>query len=165
METPQDRLLRYLQDAHAAEVGIVDVLKTFIDEVDFPDARTAFLDHLTVTQNQAQRLEQRLYALGSKPSGTKGFLNTVMGKLSDVMHAAHDPYDKTTQDLIKAYATEHLEIAMYTSLEAYSQQLGDQETATLAREIRSEEKEAAQKIFPMIETSAKRVLADGAVTA
>lgn len=158
METPQDRLIRYIQDAHAAEVGIIDVLKNFIDEVDNAEVRSAFQEHLIVTQSQAQRLEQRLNALGSKPSSGKGFLNSMMGKLSDVMHAAHDEYDKATQDLIKAYATEHLEIAMYTSLEAYSEELGDQETATLAREIKAEEKQAAETVFPMIAVAAKKAL-------
>jgi len=158
METPQDRLIRYLQDAHAAEVGIVDVLKNFIDEVDNPAVRSAFQEHLSVTESQARRLEQRLNTLGSKPSSGKGFLNSLMGKVSDVMHAAHDEYDKATQDLIKAYATEHLEIGMYTALEAYSEQLGDQETATLAREIKAEEKQAAETVFPMIGEAAKKAL-------
>jgi ferritin-like metal-binding protein YciE len=158
METPNDRLIRYLQDAHAAEVGIIDVLKDFVDEVGSGEIRSAFQEHLTVTQSQAQRLEQRLNALGSKPSGGKGFLNTLMGKVSDMIQGAHDEYDKATQDLIKAYATEHLEIGMYTALEAYSEQLGDQETAALAREIKAEEKQAAETVFPMIATAAKKAL-------
>ena len=151
-------MIRYVQDAHAAEVGIIGVLKNFIDEVDNAEVRSAFQEHLTVTQSQAQRLEQRLNALGSKPSGGKGFLNSIMGKLSDVMYAAHAEYDKATQDLIKAYATEHLEIGLYTSLEANSEQLGDQETASLAREIKAEEKQAAETVFPMIAMAAKKAL-------
>ena len=158
METPNDRLIRYVQDAHAAEVGIIDVLKDFADEVDNSEIRSAFQEHLTVTQSQAQRLEQRLNAMGSKPSGGKSFLNTMMAKVTDVMHAAHDEYDKATQDLIKAYATENLEIGMYTALEAYSEQLGDQETAALARQIKAEEKQAAETVFSMIPTAAKTAL-------
>ncbi len=158
MESPQERLIRYLQDAHAAEVGIADVLKAFIDEVEKPGARSAFQEHLGVTQRQARRLENRLGALGSKPSGGKGFLNAMMGKLSDAMQGAHDEYDKATQDLIKAYATEYLEMGMYTALEAYSDSLGDQETARLAREIKAEEKQAADTAYPMIAPAARSAL-------
>ena len=34
----------------------------------------------------------------------------------DAMHAAHDLYDKTTLDLMKAYGVENFEMAMYESL-------------------------------------------------
>jgi ferritin-like metal-binding protein YciE len=162
MESPQDKLIRYIQDAHASEVGIVVVLKDFIDEVKDPQVRAIFQEHLQVTQTQADRLEQRLIALGSGTSDGKGFLNQVMGKLGDMMHASHDTEDKTTQDLIKAYATENLEIGMYEALISYSEALGDQTTAQLARQIQAEEQEAAQKVFPLISSTARLPLAKAA---
>ena len=120
-ETPQDRLIRYIQDAHASEVGIVGALKDFIAEVDNVQVKAVFQEHLAVTESQAARLEQRLIALGSGASDGKGFLNTVLGKVANVaQHPFHDSKDKTTQDLIKAYATEHLEIGMYESLYSYA---------------------------------------------
>ena len=61
-------------------------------------------------------------------------------------------------DLIQAYATENLEIGMYTSLIAYAQAINDQETVTLARQLLSEEKEAAETIFPLISQTAVAVL-------
>ena len=159
-ETPQDRLIRYIQDAHASEVGIVTVLEDFIAEIENPQVKAAFQEHLIVTQSQAQRLEQRLVALGSGTSDGKGILNKLMGKVGDLMHAAHDVEDKTTQDLIKAYATEHLEIGMYASLASYAEAVGDTQTAQLALQIQAEEKEAADKIFPMIALTAKAALAN-----
>ena len=159
-ETPQSRLIRYIQDAHASEVGIVTVLKDFIAEITNPQVKAAFQEHLIVTESQAQRLEQRLTALGSGTSDGKGILNTLMGKVGDLMHAAHDVEDKTTQDLIKAYATEHLEIGMYASLASYAEAVGDAQTAQLALQIQAEEKEAADKIFPMIAITAKAALAN-----
>ncbi len=157
-ENPQERLIRYIQDAQAAEVGIIPVLEEFIGEINNAAVKAVFQEHLTVTQSQAARLEARLTALGSGTSGGKGFLNSLMGKVSGLMHASHDEYDKTTQDLIKAYATENLEVGMYESLKAYAQALGDQETAALAAQIQSEEKEAAQKIFPLIAQTAPLAL-------
>lgn len=159
-ETPQDRLIRYIQDAHASEVGIVTVLKDFISEVDNVQVKAVFQEHLAVTESQAQRLEQRLIALGSGASDGKGILNTLMGKASDVMHALHDTKDKTTQDLIKAYATEHLEIGMYESMYSYASAIGDTQTAQLAKQIQAEEQEAADKVFPLITMTAKAALAN-----
>jgi ferritin-like metal-binding protein YciE len=154
MEEPRDRLLRYVQDAHAAEIGITDVLEGFIKEVNNTQARTAFEAHLMTTKDQALRLERRLRALGGEPSGGKSFLNSLMGKVGDLLQGAHDEYDKTTQNLIKAYATEHLEIGMYAALAAYATAYGDQETAQIAEQIMIEEKDAADKIRPLIPTCA-----------
>ncbi len=158
METPQERLLRYLDDAHAAEVGIEDMLRGAIARVNNVQAKTAFQQHLAVTQNQAQRLEQRLLSLGGKTSGGKGILNTIMGKVSEVLNAGHDEFDKTTQDIIKGYSTEHLEIGMYTSLKAYAEQLGDTETVALAVRAIAEEQEAADALLPLISETAKAAI-------
>jgi len=158
MESPQDKLIRYMQDAHASEIGIVGVLKDFIAEVENPQVKALFAEHLSVTQSQATRLEQRLIALGSGASDGKGFLNTMMGKMSGILQAAHDTEDKTTQDLIKAYATEHLEVGMYSSLASYAEALGDQQTVHLAQQIMAEEKDAADKIYPLIAITAKAPL-------
>ena len=158
METPQERLLRYLDDAHAAEVGIADMLRSAIDRVNNVQAKAAFQEHLAVTQNQAQRLEQRLISLGGKTSGGKGILNSIMGKVSDFVNVGHDEFDKTTQDIIKAYSTEYLEVGMYTSLQAYAEQLGDTETVALAVRAIAEEKEAADALYPLIAETAKAAI-------
>ena len=150
MENPRDRLVRYLQDMHAAEVGITDTLREFVGEVNNMQVRAALQEHLTVTEGQAARLEQRLRALGEEPSGGKGFLNKMMGKIGDMLQGAHDEWDKTTQDLIKAYATEHLEMGMYAALASYARAFGDEEAALLAEQIMGEEKDAAERLRPMI---------------
>ncbi len=150
MQNSNDRLIRYLQDAHAAEIGIAKMLEESIDGANNVQVKTTLQEHLDVTRVQAQRLETRLHALGGEPSSGKGFLNSLMGKVSDLLNMGHDDYDKTTQDLIKGFATEHLEMGMYSSLEAYATAYGDTETAALARQLFDEEKQAAEKVFPLI---------------
>ncbi|MEA2553042.1 MAG: hypothetical protein QOJ65_1218 [Fimbriimonadaceae bacterium] len=149
-EDSRDRLIRYLQDAHAAEVGIKKTLEGFVDDTNDPNIRSIFQEHIVVTQSQADRLEQRLRALNEAPSGSKGFFNSLLAKMGEIMHGAHDEYDKNTQNLIKAYATEHLERGMYEAMAAYAQSIGDMETATLARQIQMEEEQTGQRLFPMI---------------
>jgi ferritin-like metal-binding protein YciE len=157
MENAQERLLRYLQDAHAAETGIAQMLEGFVNEADVNDSvRFLFQEHLAVTRTQAARIEQRLRELGGEPSGAKGFFNSLLSRVGEIMQAGHDDYDRTTQNLVKAYATEHLEQGMYSSLIAYAEACGDEKTAMLAEEIMAEEEEAALKIFPMIEVASQR---------
>lgn len=149
-EDSRERMIRYLQDAHAAEVGIKNTLEGFVNDTDNPQLKRVFQDHIVMTQSQADRLEQRLKFYDETPSGGKGFFNSLMAKMSEMMHGAHDEYDKATQNLIKAYAAEHLERGMYESMAAYAQSIGDMETATLARQIQSEEEQTGQMLFPMI---------------
>ncbi len=154
MDTPQDRLIRYLQDAHAAEVGIAQMLESCIKEVEDNNLRAIFQQHLAVTWSQAQRLEKRLNDFGQTPSRAKGYVNSLLAGLGDMAHAGHDAYDRTTMALIQAYATEHLEIGIYSALAGYAQALGDQPTASLAEEIAEEERKAAGVLFPYIRNSA-----------
>ena len=74
-ENPQDRLIRYLDDAWAMEKALVDNLQSMADEVNDPNIRAMFQQHSDETQQQQQQLEARIRALGEEPSGGKGFLN------------------------------------------------------------------------------------------
>jgi ferritin-like metal-binding protein YciE len=156
MESPQDRLIRYLDDAWAVEKALVTVLGDMAEEVNDPQVRALFQEHRRVTHEQEERLEARIRALGKEPSGGKGFFNQMVAKIGDVLHAAHDDDDKTTQDLMKAYATENFECAMYQSLASYATAIGDGETAQLARQHMQQEKEAADRVWPLIQPTAAR---------
>jgi ferritin-like metal-binding protein YciE len=159
MENARERIIRYLQDAHAAEKGVEQALEGFANECNDPDVKALFEEHLLMTISQARRLEDRLNLLNSGPSNAKGFLNALMAKMTEVFQGAHDEYDKNTQNLIKAYATEHLERGMYEALYTYATAVGDTDTARLAREIQMEEELTAERIFPLIDTYAQSALA------
>jgi ferritin-like metal-binding protein YciE len=156
METQRERLIRYLDDAWAVEKALVDNLRSMADEVNDPQVRTLFEQHAQVTKSHEEALETRIRALGEEPSGTKGWFNRMIAWLGDALQGAHDEYDKTTQDLMKAYASENFEIAMYTALEAYADAIGDRETVELARRHRQQEEETRDLIYPLIAPTAKR---------
>jgi ferritin-like metal-binding protein YciE len=158
-ENTHERLIRYLQDAHATELGIMNALEGMFDDALDPEVSTVFNNHIALTRTQAERLEARLKELGESPSGGKGMMNSLLGKVSDMVNAAHDEYDKSTQNLIKAYSTEHLERGMYESMAAYADAIGDTTTAQLARELQAEEEATAELIFPLIQTRARAALA------
>ncbi len=54
--------------------------------------------------------------------------------------------DELVKNALHDYGTEHFEIACYTSLAAAAEELGDQETARVCREILAEDEAMAQWI-------------------
>jgi ferritin-like metal-binding protein YciE len=156
MDTQQDRLVHYLDDAWALEKALVSMLEDMADEVNDPEIRSLFEEHRATTHRHEEDLEARIRALGKEPSKLKGVANRVIAKLGDVIHSAHDDYDKTAQHLMEAFAAEHLEMAMYESLASYAEAIGDEETAKLARDHFEDEEEAADKVWQMIAPVAAR---------
>lgn len=158
-ETAKDRIIRYLTDAHAAEIGGLHSLKDIAAETNDPNVRAAVTEHATQTQSQADRIEARLNALGGKAHDGKAAVNTLIGKGSDLLNVFHDKEDKQTQDVIKAYALENFEVGMYTSLHAYADSVGDHETAQLAKSILGEEQLAAERMLRLIPQLATQAVA------
>jgi ferritin-like metal-binding protein YciE len=168
METQQERLIRYLDDAWAFEKALVDNLRAMADDVNDPQVRTMFEQHAQVTKDQEEALEARIRALGDEPNGTKGWFNRMVAWVGEAVQGrAHDEYDKTTQNLMKAFGIENFEIAMYTALESYASTIGDTETVQLAVSHRMQEEQTRDMIFPLIATVAARpagVTSDGQVS-
>jgi ferritin-like metal-binding protein YciE len=145
-----ERVIRYLEDAHAAEDGALATMRDVAAEATDPDFKAAMEEHINVTQTQAERLEARIHALGGKIQGGKSLINSLIAKGSDLLNVFHDKSDKQTQDAIKAYGLEHFEIAMYTSMKAFADSVGDYETAQLADTIMAEEQLAGERLLRLI---------------
>ncbi len=158
-ETSKDRIVRYLSDLHAAEIGGLQSLKDIAAETNDEAVRATVQEHAVQTQSQADRVEARLNALGAKSNSAKATLNTLIGKGSDLLNAFHDQEDKQTQDVIKAYALENFEIGAYTSLHAYASAVGDYETAQLAKTIMGEEQLAGERLLRLVPQLAVRAVA------
>ena len=109
-----------------------------------------------MTHNQEERLEKRIRDLGEQPSGGKGFFSTMMSKIGEAFHKPHDDFDEVTQALMQQYAIENFECAMYQALRTYASAIGDHETVRLAEEHLSQEQQAAQRVWNMIEPTAVR---------
>lgn len=159
-EDSKERLLRYLNDAHAAEEGGLSSLRDIATEATDADVRAAAQEHLTVTQSQADRLEARIQRLGGARNGGKSLLNSLIGKGSDLLNIFHDKEDKQTQDIIKAYALENFEVGMYISLKAYADAIDDTETAHLAETLLNEEQLAGERFLRLIPRVAVAALHD-----
>jgi ferritin-like metal-binding protein YciE len=88
-------------------------------------------------------------------------VNKIGAAATDLLHVGKDAGDKATRNLIQAYAIENLEVATYESLYAAATEVGDTETAALAKQIQAQEEAAAKKIFPRISPVAKAAVVNG----
>lgn len=153
-ETSIEVIKRYLEDAIAAERSFETQLEGFSKEGDDATAQSLFRQHASETKMQHERLTARLEALGGSPSGTKSFLAHVFGLSPKAAQIGHEKEERTTQNLMMAFAVENSELAMYESLATVAEAAGDSQTAALAREIQAQEKATAEKIWKHLPTAA-----------
>jgi ferritin-like metal-binding protein YciE len=140
----QQKLIDYIEDAHAMEQNVSTMLTSMISTTDDPEIKEMLEHHKEETERQEARLRERLDALGAGTS-TRKQAQTVAAALvkgaTDV--ARGDQAGKNARD---GYTTEHMEIAAYQLLERLAQKAGDTETAEVARQNRAEEEAMAQKL-------------------
>ena len=153
-ETSLDVVKRYLEDAIAAEKSFETQLQGFAGEGDNAAAKAAFHQHALETRQQYERLTARLEILGGSPSTTKSFLAHVFGLSPKSAQLGHEKEERTTQNLMMAFAVENSEIAMYEALATVAEAAGDTQTAALAREIQQQEKATADKVWNLLPAAA-----------
>jgi ferritin-like metal-binding protein YciE len=157
-DTITDIIKRYLKDAIAAESSFESQLEGFATEGDDPTARQLFERHAQETRLQRERLEARLRDLGDSPSTVKSVMAHMFNFAPKTASIGHDEAERTTQNLMIAYAVEHSEVAMYESLATVAESGSDQITAQLARDIQAEEERTARMVWDMIRPSARRTI-------
>ena len=140
----QQKLVSYVEDAHAMERNVSTMLDSMISTTDDPQIEEMLKHHKEETERQEARLKERLDALGAGTSARKQ-AQTVAAALvkgaADVVRG--DQAGKNARD---AYTTEHMEIAAYQLLERLAEKAGDTQTAEVARQNRAEEEAMSQKI-------------------
>jgi ferritin-like metal-binding protein YciE len=167
-ESSTDVIKRYLVDAIAAEKSFETQLQGFAKEGDDEAAKAVFYQHALETKQQYEQLTARLQALGGSPSTAKSFLAHIFGLSPKTAQIGHDEEERTTQNLMMAFAVENSEVAMYESLITIAEAAGDTQTAALARQIQEQEKQTAQKVWGLLPNAAitafRRVTTEGRST-
>jgi ferritin-like metal-binding protein YciE len=153
------KLIQYLDEAHATEAGLVRVLQSQIAMTPRGSYRTALERHLRETRDHARRIEARLGELdhGFNPiQAGIGLAETVVGqalavgKLPLDLLRGHGGAEKVLKNAKDAAATEALEIATYAAIERLASAVGDDETAELARSIRADEERMLARVLDEI---------------
>jgi ferritin-like metal-binding protein YciE len=147
--THKELVVAWLNDAHAMEQGIAEVLERHAaDAKDRPQMQARLQQHLEETRRHADLVKGCLDRMGEKPSGIKTGMASVMGAVQGMStKLAKDDLIKNT---LHDYGTEHFEIACYTSLIAAAENLGDQETVRVCQEILRDDQAMADFLFQQI---------------
>ncbi len=150
--TKREQLIQWLGDAHAMEVGMVNTLeKHFADAKGLPKVRADLKKHLSETKRHATEMKKALESLG----GSHPVLKEGVSKLANLaagLFTTTAP-DTVIKNAIADFATEHFEIACYTSLVLTATALGEKKIAATCKAILKEEKAMAAALesqFPSV---------------
>jgi ferritin-like metal-binding protein YciE len=156
MSTSDQKIVQYLNEAHATELALVRVLQSQIAMTPRGSYREALEGHLDETRHHAERVGARLQELGEGGgllTGAVGVVETVIGQ---ALALGKTPFDllrgsggeeKVLKNAKDACATEALEIATYTALERLATSVGDDVTARLAASIRADEERMLARVL------------------
>ncbi len=140
----QQKLIDYVQDAHAMEQNVSNMLDSMISTTDDPEIVDMLKHHKQETEEHERRLRERLDALGASTSTTKAVGGIGAALFKGVGDMART--DKPGKNARDGFVTEHMEIASYQLLERLAKRAGDAQTAEVARRNRADEAAMAQKI-------------------
>lgn len=137
LTTTEEKLVDYLQDAHALESNVLEMLQSLARTTPDQELTTLFEQHMEETREHQHKLQTCLEGLGADTS-TRKELQTVVGGMGKALvdMVRGDKAGKNGRD---AYVSESLEIASYNLLERLATKAGHQEIAEVARQIRSDE--------------------------
>jgi ferritin-like metal-binding protein YciE len=150
------KVVQYLNEAHASEVGLVRVLQSQIAMTPSGSYRTGLEKHLRETRDHAERLQARLAELGQGGNPLQAGIGVAETVIAQALALSKTPLDllrgsggeeKVLKNAKDACATEALEIATYTSLERLARSVGDDDTAKLAASIRADEERMLERIL------------------
>jgi ferritin-like metal-binding protein YciE len=153
--SPQQKLVQYLNEAHATEAGLVRVLQSQIAMTPRGSYRDLLEKHLDETRDHAERVRSRIEELdgGANPlQAGVGAVETIFAQTLALWKAPLDLLrgtsgeEKILKNAKDTSATEALEIATYVALERLATAVGDDATARLARSIRADEERMLERV-------------------
>ena len=162
-ETLEEQLVKHIDEAVAMENMVLRMLDRLIETNEYAELRDGFRLHKQQTEEQIERLRARLEAHDAEPSMVREIGGITSALMKSVVDAVRG--EKAARNARDAYATEHLEIASYHLLERVALRAGDEATAEVARQNRSEEEEMARRIDQNWDRVVDIALVEAGVTA
>ena len=154
LESLKDLYVDELKDMLNAEKQILRALPKMVKAATHMELRSAFEDHLEVTQEQVRRLEtifddMGMTARGKKCKGMEGILE----EGSELLEEDSDPEVLDAALIASAQRVEHYEMAAYGTLRTYARQLGFENHAELLQQTLDEEGEADKLLTQIAEST------------
>jgi ferritin-like metal-binding protein YciE len=150
------KLIDWLDDARANEARLQADLSTHISLIDRRAYKNRLQTHLNETKEHERLVSQRIGQLGGETGGFAAptvvsavggaagrAMAAVRGQIAARASAAEgvEAQLRIAQDQVR---DEHFEIALYTAIQAFAEEVGDAETAKLARTILRDEQRMAK---------------------
>ncbi len=142
---PKDLVIAWLNDAHAMENALVQVLEHRVDDAkDYPAVQAMDQQHLEETRRHAEQVKGCIERLGGNVSSVKSVIGTLFGTVQAPMTGL--ARDEIVKNALVDYAAENFEVASYRALIAAATEVGDLETAAICEQIMREDQAMAERI-------------------
>jgi ferritin-like metal-binding protein YciE len=152
------RLVQWLGEAHAKEAELEADLAAHIALTEKTSYKKRLQKHLKETREHKRSVARRVKALSGRAAsapgvpGVPGAIGEVAGKTVasvkgqvGAARAIVTPQAEThLRNAQEELREENVEIALYTRIEAFASEVGDRETAKLAKSIRTDEERMAK---------------------
>jgi len=170
------KIVQWLNEAHAKEAELEADLAAHIKLTKKAPYKKRLQQHRTETREHKRAVARRIRQLGGKPAavavaakapvpgvvgeaagkavaGVKGQVGTVRALVT----SQPETHLRNAQEELRE---EHVEIALYTRLETLAEEVGDSETAKLARGIRRDEERMAKFLDAELPRLVKELVKD-----
>jgi ferritin-like metal-binding protein YciE len=151
------KLVQWLNEAHAKEAELEADLTAHIALTQKQSYKKRLQQHLKETRNHKRQVASRIKKIGGSASGpsvpgvpgavgeaagkTVAVVKGQLGAARAVVTAQAETHLRNAQEELRE---EHVEIALYSRLEAFANEVGDRDTARLAKTIRRDEERMAK---------------------
>lgn len=138
----EQRLLRWLRDAHAMELQAETLLERQAARLEhYPKLQGKLEEHLQQTRRQAKRVEECIKRRGEGTSVLKDTAARITGMGQALSGLAFG--DEVMKNGLASYTFEHFEVGAYRILAEAARTVGDTQTAQVCEEIQQEEQAMA----------------------
>lgn len=143
-----------LKDIYWAEKALTKALPKMAKNASSEELADAINEHLEVTKNQVQRVEEVFTLIGKKAQAKKCDAMEGLIKEGEGILEETEPGPVRDAGIIGAcQKVEHYEIASYGTLASFASLLGEDEAAGILEEILAEEKEADETLIGVAESA------------
>src|SRR3954449_2952673 len=158
------KLVQFLNEAHAKEAELEADLTAHIGLTQKAPYKTRLQQHLTETRDHKRRVSQRIKQLGGQATSRarapgvpdaagelagKG-IAAPKGQVGVARAAITEQAETHLRNAREELREEYVEIGTYTAIEALANEVGDKDTARLARDIKRDEQKTADYLERLI---------------
>jgi ferritin-like metal-binding protein YciE len=154
---PNDTIIAWLNDAHAMENALVQILEHQVKDAEqYPNVQAMLQTHLDQTRRHADVVDGCVQRLGGSTSSIKSGFASLFGQMQALSTGSAE--DEMVKNALADYAAENFEVASYTSLITAAELVGDMQTATACRQILAEDQAMANWIEQNLPTLTQMTL-------